>query len=102
MAVAKYDVGDRVRVHVEFRNDEGVAADPTGVTIRQKAPDGTVTSYIAGEAEEVVHLGTGSYYLDIDVDAAGQWYYRAEGTGAVTAAAEGEFVARATQFGEGD
>lgn len=98
----RYDVGDRVRVYAEFRNEEGVPAAPTTIVARVKPPVGNVVSYTYGSAAELVQLSAGSYYIDIDVSAPGEWYYRWEGTGDVVAAGEGQFIGLPTEFGGGD
>lgn len=98
MAVNSYSVGDRARCSVQFTDMGGLAADPTTVVAKYKAPAGTVTTKTYGDDEEVVKAGTGFYYIDVDLSAAGEWYYRFNGTGAVVAAGEQLLRAAVTQF----
>lgn len=91
-AFREVDVGDKVRMSVEFRDLDGALADPDTVTAKSKDPSGNVTTISATKD------GTGIYHADIPVDEAGDWYARMAGTGAVEAAFEGKFVARPTQF----
>lgn len=91
-AIPEYDVGDSPRFTVEFRNADGVPADPTVVTAKVQDPAATETTPTATK------LATGIYYIDIDITASGTWYARMVGTGAVKAACEAKFTARPTQF----
>jgi hypothetical protein len=93
-----YDVGDRVRLSCQFRALNGAPADPSTVTVKHRAGAGPVTPLVYGTDGEVVRTGPGAYYVDIDVDAPGDWFYRFEGTGDVVAAAEGRFDVRETAF----
>lgn len=98
MAVNQYDVGDLVTVSAEFRSRAGVLTDPTTVVVKYQAPDTTETSKTYGTDVEVVKDSTGCYHLDIDVTAAGTWYYRFNGSGAIQAAGEQSFFAKDTVF----
>ena len=51
-------------------------------------PSGTVTVYTFGVDAELVKASTGVFYVDWTFLLAGDHYWRMEGTGAVTAAAE--------------
>lgn len=93
----RYQVGDRVRASVQFRTIAEVPVDPSGIVAKYKTPAGSVTTKTYGSDAEVVRTGTGAYYIDIDVSAAGTWYYRFNGTGTV-AADEKSFVAEPTEF----
>ena len=90
-----YDIGDLVRVTGTFTVAD-VATDPTTVTLRVLAPGGTVTAYTLA-LSEVTKSGTGVYYKDITITAAGIWYYRWLGTGTVVSAGESEFYVRTAQ-----
>lgn len=91
-----YDVGDRVRVWGQFATPAGVATDPSAVVCKYQDPSGNETSVTYPAS--IVKASTGRYYLDIDIDEAGTWYYRWAGTGAVVAAGETTFIARTTVF----
>lgn len=79
-----YQVGDSVRLRANFTNLAGVATDPTAVTVRIRSPLGVVTTPAATNDA----LTVGAFYYDLTVTSAGTWFYRFEGTGAVTAADE--------------
>lgn len=83
--------GNVRRVSVVFTTTSGLAADPTTVTCKYEDPSGNTTTKVYISDAEVVKTATGAYYLDIDCDEAGTWYYRWIGTGAVQAAAQGRF-----------
>lgn len=60
--------------------------DPTAVTVRVRAPDGTETSYVYGVDAEVVRTAVGRFRFDLTGTQAGEYLVRFEGTGATTAA----------------
>lgn len=95
-----YDVGDkpRLRTNPVFKNDAGVATDPTTVTFRIRIGSGTPTVYVYGTNAQLVKAGTGDYYVDWTIAAEGRHHYRFEGTGAVIAAAEQSFNVRNSAF----
>ncbi len=64
--------------------------DPTTVTIRSLNPSLVETEYVYGTDSEVTRDSTGIYRLTLQLVAAGDWYARAEGTGAVAAVEETE------------
>ena len=99
MPIALYALGALVRVSVTFTNLAGAPADPTEVTAKIKKPDGTVTALVYGTHAALVKDDTGDYHVDIDASMEGQWFYRFEGTDAVQAVVEGEFVVGDSQFG---
>jgi hypothetical protein len=79
-----------------FTNLAGAATDPTAVTLTIQKPDGSELVY-AWPTPGVGQLSltkeaaqTGRFYADVVIDQAGRWRYKLVGTGAVTAAAEGE------------
>ena len=84
------EVSDLVRISASFTDSDGEATDPTAVTFRIKDPSGTVTPHTG----DVEHDGDGEYHLDVEAGAAGEWFYRVEGAGAVQEAGEGSFVVR--------
>jgi hypothetical protein len=98
MAQQRYDVGDSIRVFVQFFNLEGAKAAPTVVKAAIKSPLG-ITTTVAGAD---IHVDTsndpetglpyvGRYYTDLVPTAgsdAAPWWVRFEGTGAVVAAEE--------------
>jgi len=53
---------------------------------------------IYGVDVAVTYEAAGSYYVDFVPNRAGQWRYRWESSGAVTAAAEGVFQVKRSSF----
>lgn len=96
LANREYDVGDSVRTTAYFKVS-GVLSDPSEVTLRYKTPSGT-TAYYTTPDNRIVKDATGTYRADILLNASGDWFYRWEGTGAVTAARERRLRVRPTEF----
>lgn len=80
----------------------GIATDPTTVTLKIKKPDGTVVTftYPASIAKDSV----GNYHYDYmpptiaaDPSAIGKYTWRWDGTGTVKAADEGSFKVTASE-----
>lgn len=95
--MADYETGDLVRCSAVWTDADGNYLDPTVVKFRFKSPDGTTTTYTHGVDAELVRDDTGRYHVDVDVDAAGVWWYRFYSTGTGQAAGEDAFTA-ASQF----
>ncbi len=93
-----YDLGDQVRLSAAFTDADGAAVDPTVVTVKYSDPTGSVTDLDYGVDLAVTRTTTGAYYVDFVPHTAGTWRYRWESSGAVTAAAEGEFQVRRSSF----
>lgn len=103
--IKTYDIGDAVRLYsydpdadplevTGFRDEAGLAIDPTMTTFRLLLPDGTVVTKSTPDAA-VVRDGTGRYHWDYQPTVqAGSHKYRAIGTGAVVAAGSWEFYVR--------
>jgi len=91
-----FDVGDVVRVYARFRSG-GSFVDPGSVGIKYQDPSGNETSltYAGGTVSK---SSTGVYYADITIDEAGQWYARANATGAYQGSSEDGFYVRTSQF----
>lgn len=86
---AEINIGSRAAVTAKFKDEAGDDANPTTVTIRVKKPDGTV---VVKTNQELDNPGLGHWVGRFDVDQAGRWYYRVEGTGNVQAADEASFI----------
>ena len=93
MAINAYVRGQLVRVAAVFTNSAGTAVDPTTVTVRVRAPSGTVTTPAATKDS------VGNYHVDIDANTEGTWHYRFEGTGSNQGASEHQFVIENGVFG---
>lgn len=91
--MADLNPGDVVRVSTSpgFKNSAGALADPTAVSVRWRAPDGTETTWVYLTDGQVVKDSTGLYHADIPTTLAGRHYFRWKGTGAVAAAEESYF-----------
>lgn len=98
MSADIYSVGDLIRITAEFRDADGVLADPTAVIFHYKAYNIGQTTLTYGTDAAVVRSSTGVYYVELSATHDGPWYYRVEGTGAVQAAAEDYFTVRGTAF----
>ena len=93
--MATYPVGDVVRLSTTYTNN-GTPTDPTTVTLRIKA-NGSLSVLVFGSSG-IVKDSTGVYHYDYTTSASGTVYYRWEGTGTVTAAAESNFIAGPSNF----
>lgn len=93
-----YDIGDQVRLTVAFTDEYGAGVDPTVIICKTVDPDGHVTDWSYGVDEALTRTDTGAYALDFVIDQAGRWAYRWESSGTVTAAAEGQFNVRRSNF----
>lgn len=95
-----YDVGDLVRVTGTFTDIDSVATDPDVVRCKYQDPSGNDTTDVYGVGS-TVKSATGVYYLDIDIDEAGTWFYRFEGEtsgGEGQGAAESNFYVTPSEF----
>jgi hypothetical protein len=91
-----YNIGDLLRIRATFTDIAGAVADPTNVTLKVKAPSGTITTYTYPGT--VSKESNGIYYYDFPVTASGVHFYNWAGTGAYTAADESQFSVVTTQF----
>jgi hypothetical protein len=89
VAIASYDVGDRVRLGNHSSNTattaildaDGAPVDPAQVSLIVREPDGTSTTYTVGGPNALAKESTGRYYADVTLDAAGLWAYALVGAG---------------------
>ena len=93
-----YDIGNLIRCPAVFRDSTGTAVDPTNVYFEWKNPANTTTVYHYGVDVEVVKSATGNYYVDVDGNAEGRWYYRWYSTGTGQAAQESSFTVGESAF----
>lgn len=57
--------------------DDGTTpVDPASLTVKHKGPDGAVDTLVYGTDAEIVRTGVGSYYVDLQPDAPGEWFVR--------------------------
>jgi hypothetical protein len=92
-----YDQGDMVRLAATFEI-ETVDTDPSTITFKILAPDGTVTTYVFGTDVQLERDAAGAYHVDWSVTKVGTYHYRFEGTGTAQAAQEGYFYVNKSVF----
>lgn len=105
-----YEVGDRVKVTCRFQDPVTQAyVDPAAaggtVTAEVMDPGGSLsnpTPNYSATLETLQPDGTTltapGYYIEIDVEVWGQWYYRFAATGTYQAADEGSFYVERSKF----
>ena len=92
-----YSVGDSVTFTGTFRDAAGAVADPTTITLKVEAPDGTETTYTYALGT-VTKDSTGVYSKAVTLSSAGTWSYRFIGAGSVVATIDGQVYATASTF----
>lgn len=93
----QYEIGQLIALSARFFNKRGKNTDPATVTLKVKAPDGTVSTYTYANGE-VVRDEQGVYHRNVTVDAAGKWSYRFVATGGGQAAGEKTFIVARSEF----
>ena len=93
-----YDVGDLIRVTGTWEDAAGTDTDPTGLTFAFIDPSDNTITYTYGVDGELVKQATGIYYVDVDIDEHGTWWYRFASTGTAQAASEAYFHVRDSKF----
>jgi hypothetical protein len=94
--MAKYDKGDLVRLSAAF-TVEGVATDPTTVTLKIHDPSGNAVTYTYALGQ-VTRDSVGNYHFDLAVDETGIWPYHWSGTGTVVTAGEAFLYVRRSRL----
>lgn len=74
-------IGNIARLSCLFTDINGNPADPTTASVMIQPPKGSGSTITATPTKD----STGAYHYDLTLTAAGDWYYRFIGTGAVTA-----------------
>lgn len=93
-----YHAGDVRKLQATFKDSAGTNTDPTTVTFKIRAGDGSATTYVYGTDAQLVKSATGVYYVLWTIASRRRHYYRFVGTGTVAAAEEGEFAVRGSAF----
>jgi hypothetical protein len=88
---AVYSIGDLVNLTVVFTGPSG-PVNPTTVTVTVRDPTGAVTTITPTLA------ATGTYIAQVTATVAGEWRWRAQGTGAVQAAGQASFYVQPNSF----
>ena len=105
--VTHVDIGDLMVPQATFKNAAGADTDPTNLTVKQQAPDGTETVLYTGlvsalnaGTSPVAKTATGVFKLNPGVEAvaAGYYVFNFKGTGAVAAAEEFVYAADPSEF----
>lgn len=94
MPTNTYDKGDAVRLNASFTIG-GVATNPTNILLRIKDQSGNETIVTTGTISE---LSTGNWFYDVQVTGSGQWWYRWEGSGNLTAVDENSLLVDPSEF----
>lgn len=95
----RHYVNTKVRVAVNFQDEDRVDTDPDTVVFKVRSPTGITTSYTYNTDAALLKSSVGDYYIDVTPDQSGRWYYRWESTGTDKAIAiEGSFVVQASPF----
>lgn len=91
-----YDVGDRVSMTVEFKDTAGTLTDPGTIVLKLLLPDGSSFTYTYPTG--ITKDATGRYSALLTLTQTGTTTYRWEGSTGLTAAGEGQIVARPSAF----
>lgn len=91
MAIIKeFKLGASVRVRGTFTDPStGAAIDPSVVKVSYRKGTDAIVTKTFGTDVEVVKEAAGIYYLDLDLNAVGNWYWRIWSTGTGQTADEG-------------
>lgn len=92
--MAEFNIGDKRRLTMTFRDVAGDLTDPTTITFLMKEPDGTKTTYISGVNAEMVSVSTGVWRVDWVIEQEGVHNFEFKGTGTVVTAEEAAFRVR--------
>lgn len=93
-----YYPGQQVRVWAQFVAYDETPTDPTVITLKYSDPMGNVTELTFDEDLSLSRVGVGEYYAEFIATRPGTWRYRWQSSGAITAAAEGQFQVLRSAF----
>jgi len=85
VTINSYLVGNEVQLNASFTNSSGALVDPTTITVQIQDPSGNLSSYAASKTS------VGVYYYTYTPSLTGAYFYVFTGSGAVVAAAQGQF-----------
>lgn len=94
-----YDVGDRVKLDVVFKDNTGAEVDPTEVELQLRRPDGTTVSYTHPTDSEIQKEATGVYSHVLTTEHSGQHDFHWKATGPGAGVEEGRFWVRLNALG---
>lgn len=90
--MTEFDINDTVTLAAVFRV-EGIATDPTTVTLLVTDPSGNAASYTYASSQ-ITRVAIGEYSKGIVADESGEWIATWTGTGTCTASATRRFAVR--------
>lgn len=97
--MSAYNLGQSVKLYVDFTDANGAAANPTTVRCKVQKPDGTEATYTSASSPAVTNPSTGRFQLILSADQSGMWTYRWEGdTGTTTPRDEEQFHVLRSEF----
>ena len=76
-----FQIGDVKRTTHSFVSLVGVALDPTQVYFQYVRPGQGTTTLHYGVDVQLFRTGVGQYYVDMNCDTVGIWYYQWRATG---------------------
>lgn len=85
-----YFVGSVAQVYVNIAEIDGTPADPGGLLLRVKAPNGAMI-VLDYQAAEILRDRVGTFHADLTCDVAGIWAWRWELSAPNAGAIEGVF-----------
>jgi uncharacterized protein YfaS (alpha-2-macroglobulin family) len=94
----EFDYGDTINVHGEFRDPDGVLADPQTVKFSVKKPGSPISTKTFGVDIDVIKDAVGKYHLALDLNVEGVWSARSFSEGTLKAAAEMRFKVKDSDF----
>ena len=89
-----YSLGSAVLVSALFKDANNIPVNPTTITLKVRDPTSVETDYTTGFTNQ----GVGMYTYVFVPTVSGVWRYRWIGTGAATAASEGKFEIKPSDF----
>lgn len=95
-----FDVGDQIKLRVVITDENDVQVDPTGLRIRVKLPDGTISVDAAGtpDGNGIVKANVGDFHYLFTVTITGRHVYKWDATGTAVGAEEKTFMVKETEF----
>lgn len=96
--MAKYTIGNLIRVSAAFTNQAGVDVDPGQVRVKVRDPRHAITTYVYLTDAAVVRDAAGKYHLDVALTKPGDWHIRFEGKTSNVGAGEKIVTALETPF----
>src|SRR5512146_3375412 len=91
-------IGDRAKITATFTDALGSLGGPAALTIKLQTPAGVETSLVWGTDPEPVRDSLGVFSFHITFTASGNWFYRAEATGARVVARDGTIHVNPSPF----